>query len=143
VYSVRNEGKWCFYKASCGVSGSDGRNALQRQDLGLVVKEFGAVGNNLRRNNVKISYLPHSQVHENLSQSAAEFLSLLSCEFIGRAKGSQNCVICQSKSQPDGLDGQLRMGEKLALALYNPRTGELDISKMLKVACGIIADTTG
>jgi hypothetical protein len=70
-----------------------------RQDLWLVAEELGAVGNNLRRDNVKVSDFPHSQAHENLSQSVAEFLSLLSCEFVGRSKGSQNCVICKAKSQ--------------------------------------------
>jgi hypothetical protein len=100
------------------------------------------VGNNFRRNNVKISNLPHSQVHENLSQSLTEFLSLLSCKFVGGSQGSQNCIICETTSQPDRPIGRPKKRAKLVLALNNPRTGELDISEMLKVAGSIVANTT-
>jgi hypothetical protein len=75
-----------------------------------------------------------------LSQSRAEFLSLLSCEFVGRSKGSQNCVICKAKSQLARPEAKLRIG-KSSRWLYNPRTGELDVSEMLKVACCIVANT--
>jgi len=52
------------------------------------------MGNNFRGNNIKVSYLPHSQVHKNLFQTITEFFSLFSCELIRRPESRQHRVVC-------------------------------------------------
>jgi len=79
----------------------DGRAFKRSQDFGLVAEEFCAVINNLRSNDLEVSYLPHSQAHKNPSQTRAETVSLLAFELLWGAKCSQNSIVCRSRSQPN------------------------------------------